>query len=44
MTGYARQAADQAAFLGGGMEIISKPFAIEQLGRRIGEILQRSAP
>jgi len=43
MTGYAKQAADQAAFLDGGMEIISKPFAIEQLGRRIGEILQRSA-
>ena len=42
MTGYARQAADQTAFLDGGMEIISKPFAIEQLGRRIGEILQRS--
>jgi PAS domain S-box-containing protein len=43
MTGYAKQAADQAAFLEGGMEIISKPFAIEQLGRRIGEILQRRA-
>jgi len=41
MTGDAKQAADQAAFLKGGMEIISKPFAIEQLGRRIGEILQR---
>jgi len=41
MTGYARQAADQAEFLEGGMEIISKPFAIEQLGRRIGEILRR---
>ena len=42
MTGYARQAAHQAAFLDGGMEIISKPFAIEQLGRRIGEILRRN--
>ena len=41
MTGYAKQAADQAAFLEGGMEIIGKPFAIEQLGRRIGEILRR---
>jgi PAS domain S-box-containing protein len=41
MTGYARQAADQAEFLDGGMEMISKPFAIEQLGRRIGEILRR---
>jgi PAS domain S-box-containing protein len=43
MTGYARQAADQAEFLEGGMEIISKPFDIEQLGRRIGEILQRKS-
>jgi DNA-binding response OmpR family regulator len=33
--------AKQAAFLDGGMEIISKPFAIEQLGHRIGDILQR---
>jgi CheY-like chemotaxis protein len=41
MTGYARQAADQGEFLDGGMEIISKPFGIEQLGRRIGEILRR---
>jgi PAS domain S-box-containing protein len=40
MTGYARQAADQAEFLDGGMEIISKPFDIDQLGRRIGEILR----
>ena len=44
MTGYAKQAADQAAFLDGGMEIIGKPFAIEQLGRRIGEILKRDVP
>jgi len=42
MTGYAKQAADQAAFLDGGMEIISKPFAIDHLGRRIGEILGRN--
>lgn len=42
MTGYAKQAADQASFLDGGMEIISKPFAIEHLGRRIGEILRRN--
>jgi nitrogen-specific signal transduction histidine kinase/ActR/RegA family two-component response regulator len=43
MTGYARQAADQAEFLGGGMEIISKPFDIDQLGRRISEILRRKS-
>ena len=40
MTGYAEQAADQAAFLEPGMEIITKPFAIEQLARRIGSILR----
>ncbi|WP_184719149.1 PAS domain-containing protein [Caulobacter sp.] len=42
MTGYAEQAADQAAFLDDGMEIITKPFAIDQLARRIGEILERA--
>lgn len=42
MTGYAEQAADQAAFLAEGMEIITKPFAIEQLARRIGAILGRA--
>jgi PAS domain S-box-containing protein len=43
MTGYAEQAADQAAFLEPGMEIITKPFAIEQLARRIGAILRPGA-
>ena len=42
MTGYAEQAADQAAFLDDGMEIITKPFAIDQLARRIGAILERA--
>ncbi len=42
MTGYAEQAADQAAFLAEGMEIITKPFAIDQLARRIGAILDRA--
>jgi DNA-binding response OmpR family regulator len=41
MTGYARQAADQASFLDDGMEIITKPFDIDQFGRRIGDILGR---
>ncbi|MHB8284142.1 MAG: hybrid sensor histidine kinase/response regulator [Caulobacteraceae bacterium] len=39
MTGYARQATDQAAFLDEGMEIISKPFEIDDFGRRIRDIL-----
>jgi CheY-like chemotaxis protein len=42
MTGYAQAAAEQAEFLDGGMEIISKPFDIDQLGRRISDILGRS--
>jgi PAS domain S-box-containing protein len=42
MTGYAEQAADQAAFLAEGMEIITKPFAIDHLARRIGAILERA--
>ena len=41
MTGYAEQAADQAAFLEPGMEIITKPFQIEQLAKRIDAILHR---
>jgi len=40
MTGYAEQAADQAAFLEPGMEIITKPFAIDQLAKRIDAILR----
>lgn len=40
ITGYAEQAADQAAFLEPGMEIITKPFAIDQLAKRIDAILR----
>lgn len=43
MTGYAEQAADQTAFLEPGMEIITKPFQIEQLAKRIDAILHRGA-
>ena len=43
MTGYAEQAADQVAFLEAGMEIITKPFAIDQLAKRIDEILHGRA-
>jgi PAS domain S-box-containing protein len=39
MTGYAEQAADQARFLEPGMEILTKPFDIFQLGERIRRIL-----
>lgn len=43
MTGYAEQASEQSAFLAEGMEIITKPFAIDLLARRIGAILDRAA-
>lgn len=41
MTGYAEQAIDQARFLDAGMEIITKPFAVDALGERIARILRR---
>lgn len=41
MTGYAEQAVDQAKFLDTGMEIITKPFAVDTLGERIAKILRR---
>ncbi|TCH99103.1 PAS domain S-box protein [Roseococcus sp. SYP-B2431] len=40
MTGYAREAADQAQFLDAGMEIITKPFAVDELGQRVNRILR----
>jgi PAS domain S-box-containing protein len=40
MTGYAEQAADQAAFLDPGMQIIVKPFGVDQLAGRIEAILR----
>nr|WP_295107589.1 PAS domain-containing protein [uncultured Caulobacter sp.] len=44
MTGYAEQAADQAAFLEPGMEMITKPFAIDELSKRIDAILRAKTP
>jgi PAS domain S-box-containing protein len=40
MTGYAREATDQAEFLDPGMEIITKPFAVDELGQRVNRILR----
>ncbi len=40
VTGYAEKAADSAAFLGPGMEMITKPFALEQLSRKVAEMLE----
>ena len=44
MTGYAEKAASRAKFLAPGMEMISKPFTMDALAARIGEILQDTAP
>jgi len=41
ITGYAEQAAMASGFLGSGMEMITKPFAIEDLAARIREMIQR---
>jgi PAS domain S-box-containing protein len=41
ITGYAEQAAIASGFLAPGMEMITKPFAIEDLAARIREIMQR---
>ncbi|MDB5415405.1 MAG: sensor hybrid histidine kinase [Rubritepida sp.] len=42
MTGYAKEAIDQARFLTAGMEIITKPFAVDELGHRINMILRQN--
>jgi two-component SAPR family response regulator len=43
MTGYAATALNRGDFLGPGMDMIIKPFDLEQLGRKIKEMLG-SAP
>jgi CheY-like chemotaxis protein len=42
ITGYAEQAAIASGFLAPGMEMITKPFAIEDLAVRIREIIERA--
>jgi CheY-like chemotaxis protein len=42
ITGYAEQTTMASGFLADGMEMITKPFAIEDLAVRIREILQRA--
>ncbi|MFS0735559.1 ATP-binding protein [Sphingomonas sp. 1P06PA] len=39
VTGYAENAAIRADFLGSGMDMITKPFAIEQLSAKVAEIM-----
>ena len=40
VTGYAENAAIRAGFLGTGMNMISKPFAIETLSAKIAEMMR----
>ena len=39
MTGYAENAAAAAGFLGAGMQLITKPFTMDSLARRVEEML-----
>ncbi|MBR0664439.1 PAS domain-containing protein [Roseomonas hellenica] len=40
MTAYTRDAGDEAGFLAPGIEVMQKPFSIDQLGRRVTRILR----
>ena len=42
VTGYAEKAAEPGDFLGPGMQMITKPFALEQLSRKVVEMLDGS--
>jgi CheY-like chemotaxis protein len=42
ITGYAEQASIASGFLAPGMEMITKPFAIDDLALRIREIIERA--
>jgi len=39
VTGYAENAAIRSGFLGTNMSMITKPFSLDDLGQKIGEIL-----
>ena len=41
VTGYAENAAIRADFLGENMSMITKPFSLDEIGQKIGEILDR---
>ncbi len=43
VTGYAENAATKASFLGTNMDMISKPFAVEKLAAKIGELMARQS-
>jgi hypothetical protein len=41
MTGYAEKAAARSGFLAPGMQLMTKPFAVDALGARILELIDR---
>ena len=41
MTGYAEKAATRSGFLAPGMQLMTKPFAVDALGARIRELIDR---
>jgi hypothetical protein len=41
ITGYAATAASRADFLAPGMEMITKPFALDDLAQKVKEILTK---
>ncbi|MDO9336515.1 MAG: PAS domain S-box protein [Caulobacter sp.] len=43
VTGYAANAVVRASFLGPGMDMITKPFAMNDLASKIGEMVERSS-
>jgi len=44
ITGYAERATVRSEFLGQGMEMIAKPFAIDVLSAKIREMIEAPAP
>ncbi|MEJ1976015.1 MAG: response regulator [Acetobacteraceae bacterium] len=40
VTGYAEHATERAEFLAPGMEMVTKPFALEALARKIREMIE----
>ena len=43
VTGYAENAVLNHGHIERGMQVLTKPFAVEELGRRIGELMQQEA-
>lgn len=44
MTGYAAMATNRSDFLGEGMDMITKPFDLEQLAQKVRVMLASASP